>query len=224
MNMKSFENKPKIRQNNEETWLKSAEALEEERGILGRFKGKAKSVANLMLLVSALSVAPGVVNEAYAQAGNPTNKTEQVQAPSKQAVEKIDESKLTESGKWARNIVEAAKKDLSKIKTAEDANWLIRDYFGQFVFEYYMPTKGQVEEGAYGTKSRVASGADLELILQEAKEMKTIIDYLNKKFGIEAYGNRSSQINDVILKATNRASYAGQKQSEILKRALEKYK
>lgn len=196
-------------------------ALAKERGIFERFSGKAKKIGNVMLLVSVLAMTSGVASKVNAQEqkGSDT-KTEQVQ---KDQEEKIDESKLTESSKLFRGIVKSAKVDMGKIKTQEDANWLIRTHFGHFVSEYYMPTEGNVKEGAYGTKTRDYSEEDLKLVLQEAKEMKKIFEDLNVKFKVEAFSSRMEQIDDLIKKVENRSSYSGQKQKALSDKMLKQY-
>lgn len=55
----------------ETTELKPEQALARERGVLGKFRGKAKKTAEVLLLVSALSIGPSVVNETYAQEKSP---------------------------------------------------------------------------------------------------------------------------------------------------------
>lgn len=47
--------------------LKPQEALDQERGIFEQFKSKGKEVASVLFLVSVLSTAPGLTQEAYAQ-------------------------------------------------------------------------------------------------------------------------------------------------------------
>lgn len=213
MKMRSPENPPVF---------EPKQALAQEKTGLERFSGMSKKVARVMLLVSALSVAPGVVSQANAQETKaPGAKIEQVQ---KNQEEKIDESKLTESSKWSKSIIESARADMAKIKTQEDANWLIRSHFGPFVSEYYMPTKGDIKEGAYGTKTRDYTQEDSRFLLQGAKEMKKIVEELNTKFKVEAYSDRIEQIDKLITHLESKSSYAGQKQSELLKRMLEKYK
>jgi hypothetical protein len=176
----------------------------------------------LASVVGASALAGAGVEQANAQEHKTVDKQHQQLSQEKQGPQ-IDESKLTESSKWSREIVNSAKADLKNIKTQEDANWLIRSYFGPFVAEYYTPTKGNLKEGAYGTKTREYSKEDLIFLLQQAKVMKQIVEELNAKFGVEAYGDRISEIDGLIGKLESRSSYAGQAQERMLKNALEKY-
>jgi len=206
-----------VRERVEEPELKPEQALTQERSVLERFKGKAKQVAGVLLFVSALSAGPGMVSEAYAQETKPTTRTEQVQKQEKQE-EKINEANLTESSKWSRSVVESARADMKKIKTAEDAEWLVRTHFNQLVSEYYMPTKGNLKEGPYGIKTRDYTEDDSKLLLRNAQEMKKVMQELNTKFGIEAFDKRIEQVDDMIKKLEQRSSYSGQKQKEALER------
>jgi len=198
-------------------------ALREEKSILERFRGKeGRDIAKVMIFVSALSAGAGIVKEAYAQETQPLTKIEQVkQEKQKEQKIEINEANLTASSMWSGNIIESARNDMDKIKTAEDAEWLVRSYFNQFVSEYYMPTKGNLKEGPYGIKMRDYSEDDSKFLLQNAREMKELLQELNEKFGIEAYEKRIEQIDDMITKLEKQSSYAGQKQKEVLER-LEK--
>ncbi len=245
--------------------LKPEKFLTQERGVLQRFKGRAKQVAGALLFVSALSVAPGMASELYTQETKRNIKIEQAQkqtegrktidvgggrivdvetgriisvegnkgvevkkdeAPIKKQTaiiqekreEKINKANLTESSRWSQGFIESAHADMKKIKTAEDAEWLVRTYFNQFVSEYYMPTKGNLKEGPYGIKIRNYTEDDSKLLLRNAQEMKRIIQDLNAKFGIQAYEKRIEQIDDMIIKLERQSSYSGQKQKEALER------
>jgi hypothetical protein len=188
--------------------LKPEQALTKERSVLERFKGKAKQVAVVLLFVSALSAGPGMVREAHAQETEQQEKQE----------EKINEANLTESSKWSRGVVESARADIKKIKTAEDAEWLARTHFNQFVSEYYMPTKGDLKEGPYGIKTRDYTEDDSKFLLRNAQEMKRIMQELNTKFGIEAFDKRMEQVDGMIKKLERQSSYSGRKQKEALER------
>lgn len=200
----------------ETTELEPEKALTQEESIFNKFHGKAKKIANVMILMTALSAAPGFTQEAYAQEkGRQPVKQEQVQQKEE---DKINEAKLTGSSTWARGITESARADLKKIKTAEDAEWLIRSHFNQLVSEYYLPTKGNLKEGPYGIKTREYSEDDTKLLLQSAKEMKQLLQDLNTKYGIEAYDKRQEQIDDMIKKLERQSSNSFQKQKEVLDR------
>jgi hypothetical protein len=204
----------------EKAELKPEQAIAQERSVLERFKGKAKQVAGVLLFVSALSIAPGVVGEAYAQENKRADQIKQVQKQEKQE-EKINEAGLTESSKWSREIIESARTDMKKIKTTEDAEWLVRTHFNQFVSEYYMPTIGNLKDGPYGIKTRDYTEDDSKLLLRNAQEIKKIMQGVNAKFGIEAFDKRMEQIDDMINKLKRQSSYSGQKQKEALERMEE---
>src|SRR3989344_1088300 len=148
-----------------------------------KFNGKAKKLVQAVALTAAI-VTP--VQEAQAEPAGRAKTT----AAEKMKAEHIDESKITESGKLFRKIMKELRADSKNVKTQEDANWLVRDHFGGFVTEYYMPSKVNIKEGAYGTTERQYAPEDLKLVLNSAREMKKIIEDLNNKYKIEAYDKR----------------------------------
>lgn len=215
--MNSFENNPIHKQPKEEH---SEEAIEKsplpkEKLILERFRGRAGEVARAMMLVSTLVVGSGITKEAHAQESDSPTKTEQVKQEEQKL--EINEANITTSSKWSGDIVESARNDMSKIKTPEDAEWLVRSHFNKFVSEYYMPTTGDLEEGPYGTKIRNYTEDDSKFLLQNAQEMKELLQEINEKFSVEAYKDRTEQVDDIITKLERKLSYAGQKQNEALK-------
>ena len=81
-----MEDIPQIKTENQENLefaetpqLETEKALVREKGVFEKFKGKAKDVARVMMLVSVLSAGSGVVSEAYAQ-NNTGNQTRVEQA------------------------------------------------------------------------------------------------------------------------------------------------
>lgn len=200
-------------------------AIAEEKGTLEHFKGKAKDVAKVMLLASVLSVGPvgpGIAQGEDAQKAQPSTRIERVkQGRGKEQKIEINEANITASSEWSGEIIESAKSDMGKVKTAEDAEWLVRSHFNQFISEYYMPTKGKVKEGPYGTKTRDYTEDDLKYLLQNAQEMKGLVQELDDKFGLEAFDKRMNQINNMITKLESQSSYSGQKKKESLEK-LEK--
>ncbi|MEI6281093.1 MAG: hypothetical protein WCP17_03820 [bacterium] len=137
-----MENVPQINTEVEEfesndSKLNPDEALSREKSILDRFKGKAKSVARIMLLVSALSAGGGVVNEVYAQENKPSTNTEQIQKGiDKEIIKEFTfKQKVYEGGK----LVEGKEGHEFKIefkgeveKTLKDQNVIFDDKKGEF--------------------------------------------------------------------------------------------
>lgn len=192
--------------------LKPETAIAQEKGIFERFRGKARGTAEAMMLMTALSFIPEFTQETYAQEkGQQPYKQEQV----KQEGE-IDESKLTESSTWARDVMENAHADLKKIKTAEDAKWFILSYSEQLVHEYFFPTKGNLKSGVF-IKTREYSEDDMRLLLKTAKEMRQILQDLNTKYDVET-DTPQNKIDVMINKLERESSYSFQKQQEILDR------
>jgi len=176
------------------------------------FLNKAKKMVGAAMLASAASVGVEGVANAETPAGKSANKAEQVQKV------EIDESKITESGKLFRDIVKSILEEAKEVKTKEDADWLLRARFGSFISEYYIPSKVNLQEGAYGTTTRKYSNEDLKLILVQAGEMKKVLEELNAKLGVDAFETYLQKISDLITKLEDRTSLAGQKRAEILER------
>ncbi len=178
-----------------------------EKSFLDKFKGRVSKVANAMMLASALSGAPGVVKDVEAQVRNST-KTEDV---------KKEGGNITESGSWAKDMIKSVKEDVSKLKTAEDAEWFLRRQVGAFIGEWHQPTKGNIKEGAYGLKERVSTDDDLDLILDSAKEMNGVLEQVNEKFpNLPSYENKKGDLRRMINSYEDQTSYAGKQKRKVL--------
>lgn len=151
-----------------------------------------------------------------------TNKVEE--AKQGERIEHVEGfQKITEGSKWASDTVNAARAELERLETAEDASWFMKDHFNKFVGEFYMPTKGNISEGPYGTKTRENNSDDNRNILNSAKEMSQILDNVNTKFPLPEYVKMKEQFQDIIKKSEKNSSYSGGKQRKILNEALEKF-
>jgi hypothetical protein len=181
-----------------------------EQSVLEKFRGKARDVAKVMMFVSGLAAGEGMVSEAHAE-----------QPRQGQKVEKAERRNLTENSKWSDEIATEARRDLKDVQTAQDAEGLVANHFNHFVSEFYLPTKGDVVEAAYGVKTREYSKDDASEVLDNARIMKSILEQLHAKFILAGYENRLSQINDVIIKIERKTTVAGQSEQQILKRAQE---
>lgn len=197
----------------QESTITAEGAIEEEKSILDKFRGKARQVAKVMTLVSALSFGSGLANESRAEEPKAKKQTEQ---SAEQSAAEINDANVTASSRWSEALVKLANNDRSQLKSSEDAEALVTSYFNQFISEYYLPTQGELKEGSYGMKERIYSDDDLRLLLQNAKEMKKMLEELNTQFGMKAYENRSQQIDDVIAKLERQNSYAGKDEARAL--------
>lgn len=189
-------------------------AVEKERGFLERVEGKARQVAKVMALVSALSFGSGYAQESYAvESTDDTPKAERIERSHDRTLGK---ERLTSAGRMFDRIVDDARKDMSKIKTAEDAEWLLRAHFDRFVGEYYTPTRGHVRKTPFGTRVREYSEGDLHSLLENAHDMKDILIQLHETYDID-HTERLRQIDDIIEKVERSSSYAGIVQSALMK-------
>jgi hypothetical protein len=187
----------------ESTEFKPNQALDREKTLLERFSGKAKKIARVMALVSALSAVPVVTQEAYAQENKDATKVEKVE---KEQEEKIDMSKVTEASKWSKDMLEQAKSDLNEIKTADDADYLARDIFKIYA-EYYL-----------GIKTKEYTNDDRRFVLQNVKGAVKLLGDLNKKFPVHGYEHMVDCFSDVVKHLNYSLSYAGKKDREMLKK------
>ena len=218
------------------------ELIAQEKSLMEEFRGKARNVAKALILTTALSGGgwlagkisaekkQGTVTEEVKKETAINNVSSEVgeiekNAEKKQTIAEISESEvkleetnLTESSRWSNNVLDSAKEDFDRIKTKEDAEWLIRSHFNQFVSEFYMPKEGNVREGPYGVPIREYATEDIKLLLKNANELKSLLISLNSKYGVANYSKRQQQLDDMIEKLKRKSSYAGQKQMEALER------
>ncbi len=192
--------------------FKPEQILTEEKSLLERFTGKAKKIARVMTIVSALSVAPGMVQEVYAQENKSGAKVEQVQS---------NPENLTEASTWASEIVEKAKADMSEIKTAKDADALLGDYLVQFLNKWRFLNKNISKDVNKNLDKRGYTKEDTKLILQRSQEMEGILDEIDGKFGADkvSYSRLGRPfLKDIMKDIEWESSYAYKKQQENFKR------
>ncbi len=186
------------------------EFLAREKTILEKFGGNARKIARVMALVSALSTAPGLTQETYAQQ-IPDTKTEQVEK------ENINEENITESGEWAKEILEKAESELTEIETKEDVVHFINSNVGSFMRECYFPTKGDIKQAelAPNLTLRRYSVDDLKLIVEVSEQFKIIIQGLNTKYNVgENIDKVEKNLADIGDKASTETSYSSRKQAK----------
>ncbi len=191
--------------------FKPEQALNKEKTLFERFSGKAKKIARVMTLVSALSAAPGLVQEAYAEQKSPDVKVKQVEK------ESINEANVTESGKWAKEILDQAKSELSEVKTREDAIHFINSNAGSFMRECYFPTKGNIRQAELvpTLTLRKYSVDDLRLIAQVAEQLKTILQDLDSKYSMGGTIDKvKTNLDDIDKKASSETLYSSRKQAD----------
>lgn len=163
--------------------LNTQSALMQEKTMLEKFRGKAKEVANVLVLTSILSATPGVINEAYAEKRKSGIRTEQTQEKSKN---EINHTGLTESSTWSLSMMETIRKEAKNIRTREDAIKLI----GQgkeirlFFQELYAPTKGKLIKG-WIINSREYSEDDLVLLYKSVKELDRLLRDLETNYNLD---------------------------------------
>lgn len=193
----------------------------QEKGFFEKAANKLKTTVGLGALIATLGMSEGVASE------TPAQENKKPEASLVESEVKIDESKLTESSKWSSEVIGAAQEELGQLKTKEDANWFLRSHFGGLVGEFYIPTKGNLKEGSYGTKIRQYSDEDLKLLLKNTRTMEGIIDELNTKFGgVEDYAGRKEQLKDMVTKLEYNSTYEAKKKREMIDKAskiLEEY-
>ncbi|MFH1838090.1 MAG: hypothetical protein ABH808_01165 [Candidatus Kuenenbacteria bacterium] len=164
--------------------LNPEKALEQERGFFEKFKDKAKQVAGVFLLVSALSVGSDMVNKAYAQEIKQTTKIEQMQKQEEQKEKilwkshnekpawlqfslKIEKGYNLFIGKSEKYSTEKGSRDGAFRNAIEQANasnsGVIKNIRGVRVREFYTEQKQDKNRNDYWiTFALVETQADLE--------------------------------------------------------------
>jgi len=193
-------------------------ALDKERSVLEKFRGKAKDAAKVMMFISALSFGAGMAGEARAEDSQAAVKVEQVEGQNKEKLE-INEKELTNESKWAKDILESAKKELKELKTSEDAElWLIshvNKFIADYIDKFYI--------AALNGTAKDYTNDDLKYVLKSAQELGEMAQDVRDKFGAKIK-NRTKKINMIIKKLKRRTSYAGRKRKEQIDSLLKRFK
>lgn len=121
----------------------------------------------------------------------------------------VDLENVTSAGRWSGRILDEMRREIPQIQTAEDADWFLRDHYGDFIQEFYFD--GDIFERG--------NSDDFKYVAQNAIEMKSIISKLDHQYDISGAEKMHSQLDDVIEKSLDRSSFAYQKRREILDKA-----
>lgn len=196
------------------------DSIEKEKSFLDKFYGPCKKIAQAMVLVSALSFGAGFAQKV--EAGGPRKQYRVEQ--NIQNYGDINERNITGSGSWAQESLNRANSELSRVRTAEDAEWFIRSNIMEFVNEYFRPTKGDIQSvRAYGVDlpSRRYSQDDSKLILEKAQALRRIFHDLKARFNLMGFDATQENLDDIIVRTKESMSYAGQKQEETRQKFIE---
>lgn len=183
--------------------------------------GKARQVAKVMALVSALSFGSSYSQESHAfEASRGTPRAERYVHSAEQRMPR--EERMSSVGRMFDRIADNAHRDMRKVKTAEDAELLLRAHYDEFVSEYYAPTRGNVRSRSYGTRAREYTIGDLHSIISNANDLKGILNELHQNYGVD-HERRSAQMDDLIQKVERTASYSGQIKSSVIRQIEEQF-
>ena len=110
--------------------LKPEQAFANERGALEKFSGKAKEVAGVLLLITALSAAPDMVREAYSQEKESPAKVEQLEK--RKAVKEFTFKEFEVGAKEGGHDVKMEFLDSDVEETLKEQNILFDEKEGSF--------------------------------------------------------------------------------------------
>lgn len=108
-----------------------------------------------MMLVTALSSLSVFSNDAEAGQYRYYKDTPRAEQGERNNLGQPERQRLTHASKWAGEKVRGAQNDLKEIKTAQDAEWLVRLYVDGFANEFYTPTHGSSKRPIYNAPARV---------------------------------------------------------------------
>mgnify|MGYP001589649351 CR=1 FL=1 len=223
----SFESFPKLENPSEDLENKEGgesfqDEFDKEEGFLTRFSGKAKSVAKLLILATAVNF--GALGADRLEAKDATA------AGNKDQVTETQKSEFKEVAKenWATQILEDFKSDMKAVKTQEDFKWAARDAFNRFNQEFYFPeydasgkkiTGGAVEQMKISLDTEM-SREGVEEITGAIQEFLGIVEEGDKKYGTQYAETFDDKLESIKKHAERRSSVAFKKQQEILKRFI----
>ena len=154
-------------------------------------------------------------------AGGVTPDVEAAQPAEAVARSAEDVGQKTESSAWAQEIVQSARNDLSKIKTAEEVEWWSKKHVRGFITEFYFPTKGKLVDATHGLKARRETPREALFIKNQLTALGATYVELSKKFGIAIPPNITGQIKDMDNRLQEMQSYSFQEQRNTLDKAEE---
>jgi hypothetical protein len=100
---------------------------------------------------------------------------------------------LTSDSKWAIELVTAAKADVPKLETKDDANaWCHRAYENKLVSQFYFP------EGTWKKEKYQIALDDMKAVLSAIEEFKELATKVNEKFGLVAYDRVQEELERMI--------------------------
>jgi hypothetical protein len=148
----------------------------------------------------------------------------------------VNASELTRASRWSTEIMQKMSAEISQVKTAEDADWFIRDHMNHLGSEYYNPTEGPLKTtrsavGNYRVRYREYSLEDSRLLALQSSVMRDVVTYLHETFGTspggvfgetkgdEVFRMRIERIDEMSNRVKESMSYASRKQDELLRNA-----
>jgi hypothetical protein len=191
-------------------------AVAAEASLLESIGEKAKKMAKVMTVVSALSFGAGLPQDADAAGPSVTVKVETSDRGRQVAAERV-----SSAGQLFQSMVEHARRDQRAVVYSEDAEALLQKHFDRFVGEYFNPTHGRLRDSVYGVKVRNYNDADHAAIKASAIEMKGLLLDLYAQYEIDDYEGRLVQIDEMIKKVSYSATDVG-KIEKALKQQVEK--
>lgn len=198
--------------------------IDREESLSERLQGSARKAAKVMMLITALSALPGFAKDAEAQeyrSNNDLARTEQMYSKGSQESEK---KQLTQASGWAGEKVKSALKDLRDIKTAQDAEWLVRSHMDGFVDDFYSAPRGSSGRSTYNAPERVYTIQDAKYAIDCAKTLKGVMEDLQGKYGVSNYEKRQARLDGVISNLEQQTSYSFQKEQEARREVMKRFK
>ncbi len=201
--------------------------IDREESLSERLQGSARKAAKVMMLITALSALPGLSKDAhaigYAESLGRPERIEQTNQQETKKTEKTEKIKLTNASRWAGEKMKSAQNDLKYIKTAQDAEWLVRLHMDEFVDEFFSPPRNASGRIIYNAE-RVYTMDDAKYTIECAKTLKGIMEDLQGRFGVGNYEQRQARLDKVISNLEQQTSYSFQKEQEAHREAMKRFR
>ncbi len=149
-----------------------------------------------------------------------SERSEPVNRKDEQRPEKV---KLTNASKWAGEKVKSAQKDLQHIKTAQDAEWLVKLHMDEFADDFYSAPRTPSGRIAYNTELFYTID-DAQYVIECAKTLKGIMEDLQGRYGVGNYEERQARLDKVISNLEQQTSYSSLKEREIQRDMAKQFK
>lgn len=119
---------------------------------------------------------------------------------------------------WTEALVSRAELEAPALQTAADADGWGRVMALKFYREFFFPTVGRVEVGAYGVSTRDYQSEDLHGIARATERMIAILKQVHSRIPVNGHDSHLAHLELMLQKIKEKMTPAGRYQQEMLQR------